>query len=66
MMSSKCSRAGCTNQATSLIFWRNPKVHSPDREKTWGACGEHEAYLIDYLSARSFFLRREPFAHESN
>ncbi|MDP4755927.1 MAG: acetone carboxylase [Aquiluna sp.] len=56
MTQSKCSRAGCQNQADFLIFWRNPKVHSPERRKTWGACHEHREFLVDYLGARNFYL----------
>ncbi|MFM1784847.1 MAG: hypothetical protein RLZZ579_1124 [Actinomycetota bacterium] len=40
-----------------LVDWRNPKIHAEDRVKTWGACDEHTKYLVDYLSARNFFLR---------
>ncbi|NBU22944.1 MAG: acetone carboxylase [Actinobacteria bacterium] len=65
-MTNKCSRAGCTNQATFLIYWRNPKLHSPEREKIWGACLEHKSFLIDYLSARSFFLRTEAINNEND
>jgi hypothetical protein len=61
MTDSKCSRAGCSEQTEHLIIWRNPKIHTEDRVKTWGACKDHREFLIDYLSARDFFLREEPF-----
>ena len=61
MTDSKCSRAGCTSLAWHLIYWRNPKVHSPEREKTWAACPEHRVYLVEYLSARNFYLKDEEF-----
>ncbi|MFQ3314367.1 MAG: hypothetical protein ACI9SV_000475, partial [Aquiluna sp.] len=50
-----------TLEATWLISWRNPKVHSPDRVKSWAACDEHRSYLVDYLSARDFYLKDEKF-----
>jgi hypothetical protein len=65
-MTNKCSRAGCTQAAQQLIIWRNPKIHAENRIKTWGACDQHEAFLVDYLSARSFFLRTEPVTDEIN
>lgn len=47
--------------AKHLVIWRNPKIHLGDRVKTWGACDEHREFLIDYLSARDFYLKDEPF-----
>ncbi len=49
-----CSRAGCREAATVALLWRNPKLHAPDRRKTWLACAEHEGFLYEFLSARSF------------
>jgi hypothetical protein len=49
-----CSRAGCRETATHRVVWRNPRIHSEDREKIWLACGEHVVYLRDYLAARDF------------
>ena len=49
-----CSRAGCSSAATLTVNWRNPRIHSPDREKVWHACDEHVDYLRDYLAARDF------------
>ena len=51
---SDCSRAGCREAARWRIDWRNPRIHSPDRRKTWVACDEHRDYLRDYLAAREF------------
>ncbi len=50
----RCSRAGCSSDATSRVNWRNPRLHSVDRVKVWLACDEHAAYLRDYLATRSF------------
>ena len=52
----KCSRAGCSGDATMALDWRNPKIHSPERVKTWGVCDEHLEYLNEYLASRSFLL----------
>ncbi|KQZ25106.1 hypothetical protein ASD43_12655 [Microbacterium sp. Root553] len=50
----QCSRAGCRSAASKQVVWRNPRIHSADREKIWLACGEHVEFLHDYLSARDF------------
>ncbi|WP_336662056.1 hypothetical protein [Leucobacter sp. USHLN154] len=52
----ECSRAGCREDAPWAILWRNPKIHGPERRKTWLACDEHRATLYDFLEARSFPL----------
>jgi hypothetical protein len=49
-----CSRAGCREEATWRIDWRNPRIHTGDRGKTWLACDEHVDYLRGFLEARSF------------
>ncbi|WP_343603029.1 hypothetical protein [Mycobacterium sp.] len=36
------------------LLWNNPKIHAPDRRKTWLACDEHRDYFNDYLSVRGF------------
>ena len=56
-----CSRAGCGSDAAWLVVWRNPRIHSPERRKTWAACDEHVDYLREYLAARDFPVRTEPF-----
>ena len=52
----KCSRAGCVERAIALIDWRNPRVHSLDRIKSWSACAEHQEFLVDYLKTRDFLI----------
>ena len=52
-----CSRAGCSEKATSRIEWRNPKIHTADRVKVWLACDEHVGFLSEFLSARDFPVR---------
>ncbi len=49
-----CSRAGCSRPARWNINWRNPKIHGPERVKSWVACDEHRDYLYEFLAARSF------------
>jgi len=55
-----CSRAGCRSGATWRLNWRNPRIHTADRVKTWLACDEHVAYLREFLAARDFPLTVEP------
>jgi len=50
----RCSRAGCRSDALWTVAWRNPRIHSPDRVKSWLACDEHREYLRDYLATRGF------------
>lgn len=51
-----CSRAGCRATAHWRIDWRNPRIHTADRVKTWVACDEHIGYLRSFLAARDFPL----------
>lgn len=50
----ECSRAGCRETATWRIDWRNPKIHTDGRTKTWLACEEHRDFLDGFLSSRGF------------
>ncbi|KTS02191.1 hypothetical protein [Microbacterium testaceum] len=50
----ECSRAGCRDAAVWAILWRNPRIHTADRRKTWVACEAHVSYLREFLSARDF------------
>ena len=49
-----CSAKGCQSEATWQLLWNNPRIHTPDRRKTWLACEEHRASLSDFLGARGF------------
>ncbi len=60
--SRECSRAGCLREADWALRWRNPRIHTEDRRKTWLACGEHRDYLRDFLEARSFPLEVLPLS----
>jgi hypothetical protein len=55
----KCSRAACLEQAIFKVEWRNPKIHTDGRTKTWLACAEHREFLIEYLDTRGFYLGEE-------
>jgi hypothetical protein len=55
-----CSAKGCSTEATTALRWNNPKIHTPDRRKTWLACDEHRASLAEFLSLRNFLRETEP------
>jgi hypothetical protein len=55
-----CSARGCQNAAHWSLLWNNPKLHTPDRRKSWLACDEHKQSLSDFLAARSFLRDVEP------
>ncbi|MFF2496059.1 hypothetical protein [Agromyces sp. NPDC058064] len=59
-----CSRSGCHEPASWRIDWRNPRIHTGERFKTWLACDEHVDYLREFLAARSFPLEVHGFAGE--
>ncbi|HEX6516740.1 MAG TPA: acetone carboxylase [Nocardioidaceae bacterium] len=55
-----CSAKGCQAEAAWALRWNNPKIHTPDRRKTWLACDEHRGHLSEFLSARGFLRDVEP------
>lgn len=55
-----CSAKGCRETALWALRWNNPKLHTPDRRKTWVACDAHRTHLSDFLSARGFLRDVEP------
>jgi hypothetical protein len=57
-----CSAKGCRAAAVWQLHWNNPKLHTPDRRKTWLACDEHRATLGDFLDRRGFLREVEPAA----
>ena len=57
-----CSARGCRNPAVHALRWNNPKLHPPDRRKTWLACDTHLTGLGDFLRARNFLREVEPVA----
>lgn len=57
-----CSAKGCTAEAQHQVLWNNPKIHTPERRKTWLACDEHQESLQAFLSARGFWKETVPVA----
>ena len=55
-----CSARGCRERAVWVLGWNNPKLHTPERRKTWTACEEHRESLADFLSRRGFLRDVEP------
>jgi hypothetical protein len=49
-----CSARGCGKPASWRLLWNNPKIHTPDRRKTWLACDDHKESLSEFLAQRSF------------
>lgn len=59
-MDPTCSARGCQEPAVWSLLWNNPKIHTPERRKTWLACDEHRASLSDFLKARNFLRDVQP------
>lgn len=55
-----CSARGCRAAAAWVLEWNNPRVHAPDRVKTWAACPDHREHLSDFLASRGFLRRTRP------
>ena len=55
-----CSAKGCREVARWALLWNNPKLHTPERRKTWTACEEHRESLSDFLTARGFLRETTP------
>lgn len=49
-----CSAKSCREPARWVLAWNNPKLHTPDRRKTWLACDAHRESLADFLDLRGF------------
>lgn len=56
----QCSAKGCRADARWALRWNNPKIHAPDRRKTWLACDEHREHLTVFLSRRGFLRETVP------
>lgn len=57
-----CSARGCRADAEWVLAWNNPKIHPPERRKTWLACPEHRDSLAAFLAARGFLRDEVPIA----
>jgi hypothetical protein len=55
-----CSARGCAAPAVHALRWNNPKLHTPDRRKTWLACDTHLPTLREFLAARGFLREVQP------
>jgi hypothetical protein len=55
-----CSAKGCQEPARWSLLWNNPKLHTPDRRKSWLACEDHKQSLSEFLGARGFLKDVEP------
>ena len=55
-----CSAKGCRHEAVWALRWNNPKLHTPERRKTWLACEDHRESLASFLDARGFLREVEP------
>lgn len=49
-----CSARDCRDPAAWRLQWNNPRLHTPERRKTWLACEAHRESLSAFLTARSF------------
>lgn len=57
-----CSARGCRARPQWALRWNNPRLHTPERRKTWLACPEHREHLADFLSLRGFLRETVPAA----
>ncbi|MFX0592177.1 hypothetical protein [Melissospora conviva] len=55
-----CSAKGCPAAARWELRWNNPKLHTPDRRKTWLACDIHRETLGEFLTVRGFLREVAP------
>jgi hypothetical protein len=59
-----CSAKGCRAPAAWALAWNNPKLHEPERRKTWLACDTHRESLSAFLTARQFLRETTPLPSE--
>ncbi|HYY09358.1 MAG TPA: hypothetical protein VE781_00385 [Kineosporiaceae bacterium] len=55
-----CSSRGCRADAAWALRWNNPRLHAPERRKTWLACDEHRGDLERFLGVRGFLRETQP------
>lgn len=55
-----CSARDCSADAVWALKWNNPRLHTPERRKTWLACDDHRESLSQFLGARGFLRDVEP------
>ncbi len=49
-----CSARACGAHALWGLRWNNPRLHTPERRKTWLACEKHLSTLTEHLQVRGF------------
>lgn len=59
-MQMTCSARACSADAAWALQWNNPRLHTPERRKTWLACDDHRDSLSEFLAARGFLREVEP------
>ena len=57
-----CSAKGCRAGAVFVVAWNNPRIHPPDRRKTWLACPDHRESLAQFLAVRGMLKDVVPMA----
>jgi hypothetical protein len=57
-----CSAQGCRREAAWALLWNNPRLHTPQRRKTWLACDDHRETLAGFLTLRGFLRETVPAA----
>ena len=55
-----CSARGCRAPAVHALHWNNPRLHTPERRKTWLACDAHLETLRAFLDLRGFLREVGP------
>ena len=60
-----CCGKGCRATAAYGLLWNNPKLHTPERRKTWLSCEEHVEFLSYFRSARGFLKETVPVSQLS-
>lgn len=57
-----CSAKGCQATAAWELSWNNPRIHTPERRKTWLACDVHRETLGSFLRGRDMLRDIQPHA----
>jgi hypothetical protein len=57
-----CSAKACREPAVWALRWNNPRIHPPERRKTWLACERHRTSLSEFLDRRGFLRETEATA----
>jgi hypothetical protein len=55
-----CSAKGCRSPGTWALLWNNPRLHDPERRKTWLACDAHKEHLGGFLASRGLLREIQP------